>query len=123
MWFVLTENIINPENMDVLNYAGDVLPVRALEELRDEFGLDNVQATVCLTRQAADAICAARRHYVVNMVTTAVLSDSDGAELEISRDTAEDMAEYATEITGQLHIATTANDSWAASDRVPAPWI
>lgn len=61
MYFLLTDDILNPADSAVLHINGCVIDMAAVERLRDEFGIDNFQAVVCTDLNAAasmqEALC------------------------------------------------------------------
>ena len=53
MYFLLTDNILNPADMKVLHWDGTIINDKVVEHLSTEYGIDNFQALVCLTESAA----------------------------------------------------------------------
>lgn len=53
MYFLLTDNILNPADMEVLHWDGTIINDKVVEHLSTEYGIDNFQALVCLTESAA----------------------------------------------------------------------
>ena len=53
MYFLLTDNILDPADLSVLHWDGTIIDDKVVMHLSTEYGIDNFSAQVCLSSSAA----------------------------------------------------------------------
>lgn len=56
MYFLLTDNILNPADQSVLHWDGTIIDDKVVRRLSAEYRIDNFSAQVCLTGSAAISV-------------------------------------------------------------------